>query len=217
MSQRHHSSGRNQSNEARGDEPNITAVGRYSADSLRRLLGSVNSVTFKDETGEVEYFGQKVVMLRRDAFQLLGEELAKRHASGTGNIILGIVGRRVGSEEGKALTANALRDAGESMSLPILVRNAVEETNMGYGKIQVIELDLSSKTATLSTQNSFEAETTSRSGETVCFFLLGYLEGLFSELLGVELRGSETSCRGKGDPACVFTVEPNFQKSKWKL
>ncbi len=195
----------------------MAAVDRYSANSLRRLLGSVNSVTFKDETGEVEYFGQKVVMLRRDAFQLMGEELAKRHASGTGNIILGIVGRRVGTEEGKALTSNVLQDAGESRSLPTLIRNAVEETNMGYGKIQVLELDLSSKTASVSTRNSFEAETTSRSGETVCFFLLGYLEGLFSELLGTQLRGGETSCRGKGDPECVFKLEPNFQKSKWKV
>ncbi len=195
----------------------MAAVDRYSTDSLRRLLGSLNSVTFKDETGEVEYFGQKIVMLRRDAFQLLGEEMAKRHASGTGNIILGIVGHRVGMEEGKALTANVFRDAGENMSLPILIRNVVEETNMGYGKIQIIELDLSSKTATLSTRNSFEAEKATPSGETVCFFLLGFLEGLFSELLGDELRGRETSCSGKGDSACVFKLEPNFQKSKWKL
>lgn len=195
----------------------MTAVDRYNANSLRRQLGSVNSITFKDETGEVEYFGQKIVMLRRDAFQLLGEELAKRNAAGTGKIILGIVGRRVGAEEGKALTANVLRDVGESRSLPMLIRNAVEETNMGYGKLQVVELELSSKTATLSTQNSFEAEAATPSGETACFFLLGYLEGLFSELLGGQLRGSETQCRGKGDPACIFHVEPNFQKSKWKI
>ena len=195
----------------------MAAVDRYSANSLRRLLGSVNSLTFKDETGEIEYFGQKIIMLRRDAFQLLGEELAKRHASGTGNIILGIVGRRVGTEEGKALTSGVLDDAGESRSLPTVIRNAVEETNMGYGKMQVVDLDLSSKTATLSVQNSFEAETTTPSGETACFFLLGYLEGLFSELLGTQLRGGETLCRGKGDPSCVFRVEPNFQKTKWKI
>ncbi len=194
----------------------MTAVDRYSANSLRRLMGSVNSVSFKDETGEVEYFGQRIVMLRRDAFQLLGEELAKRHASGTGNLILGIVGRRVGREEGLTLAANALRDA-ENRSLPVLIRNAVEETNMGYGKMRVIELDMSSKTATLSTKNSFEAGTTNPSPDTGCFFLLGYLEGLFSELLGSQLRGVEVSCRGRGGEACVFKLEPNFEKSKSRL
>ena len=194
----------------------MAAIDRYSANSLRRLFGGLNSVSFKDETGEVEYFGQRIVMLRRDAFQLLGEELAKRHASGTGNLILGIVGRRVGGEEGKTLVANLLRDA-ESRSLPVLIRNAVEETNMGYGKMRLIELDTSTKTAKLSTKNSFEVGTASPSSETGCFFLLGYLEGLFSELLSAPLRGVETSCRGRGSEACVFTVEPNFEKSKSRL
>lgn len=194
----------------------MAAVDRYSANNLRRLFGSLNSVSFKDEKGEVEYFGQRIVMLRRDAFQLLGEELAKRHASGTGNLILGIVGRRVGGEEGKTLLANLSRD-GESRSLPVMIRNAVEETNMGYGKMQLIELDTSSKAATLTTKNSFEVGSTSPSSEAGCFFLLGYLEGLFSELLSSPLRGVEVSCRGRGGEACVFKIEANFEKSKSRL
>ncbi len=88
---------------------------------------------------------------------------------------------------------------------------------MGYGKILIRELDLSDRTVTVSTRNSFEANTPSPLGETVCFFLLGYLEGLLSELLAADLRGSETSCQGRGDQSCIFQIGPNFQKSKWKL
>lgn len=193
----------------------MTAVDRYSANSMRRLLGSTNSLILKDEIGEVEYFGQKVIMLRNDAFQLLREELEKRQAAGTGNIILSIVGRKVGVEEGKVLSA--VRDAEEGRHLPTFIQNAVEETNLGYGKLEVTDMDLSAKTVTVSTLNSFETGTKKQSGEPACFFLLGYLEGLFSQLLGVEVRGSETSCRGKGDMSCDFQLGPNFPKTKWKL
>ncbi len=195
----------------------MTTVDRHSADPLKRLLGSLNSVTFRDERGEVEYFGQKVVMLRRDAFQLMKEELSKRHASGTANVILGIVGRRVGTEEGKVLLAERIfQDAEKSRSTPDIIRSAVEGTNMGYGKILIRELDLSSKTVAVSVANSFETETGGDSTDS-CFFLLGYLEGLFSELLGAQVRGSEIYCKGKGELSCIFQLGPSFQASKWKL
>ncbi len=196
----------------------MTAVDRYSANSLKRLLGSLNSVTFRDENGEVEYFGQKVVMLRRDAFQLMKKELATRNAAGTANLILGIVGRRVGSEEGKVVMSQGeFQESLESRSISALIQKAVEETNMGYGKILVRELDLSSKTVTVSVRNSFEAENAGHQDGTCCFFLLGYLEGLFSEFLATQLRGAETYCVAKGDQSCVFELGPGFQNSSWKL
>jgi len=196
----------------------VTAVDRYSANSLKRLLGSLNSVTFRDENGEVEYFGQKVVMLRRDAFQLMKEELVARNAGGTANLVLGIVGRRVGSEEGKALMSQGeFQAARESRSIPTLIQKAVEETNMGYGKLLIRVLDMSSKTVTVSVRNSFEAENARDQEMTCCFFLLGYVEGLFSEFLAAQVRGSETYCVAKGDQSCVFELGPALQGSKWKL
>ncbi len=195
----------------------MTAVDRYSSNSLRRLLGKINSISFKDETGEVEYFGQKMVMLRHDAFRLLREELEKRHAVGTANIIVGIIGRQAGIEEGKALLADVLLESAGSVSIPVFIRNAIEETNLGYGKFKIDELDASGKTVTVSTPNSFEVDTKRQSGESSCFFLLGYLEGIFSELLSSQLRGIETSCKGKGDSACVFQIKADFPKSKWKV
>ncbi len=196
----------------------MTFVDRFSADSLKRLLGSLNSVNFRDESGEVEYFGQKVVMLRRDAFQLMKEELAARNAGGTANLVLGIVGRRVGVEEAKAIMIQSgLQNAGESRSIPDLIQRTVEETNMGYGKILVKDLGMSSKTVTVSVRNSFEAEGVKNHEGTCCFFLLGYLEGLFSEFLESKLRGTETYCVGRGDQSCVFELGPGFQNSNWKL
>jgi predicted hydrocarbon binding protein len=171
---------------------------RFSTSSLRRLISSLNSIRFKDEIGEVEYFGQKVVMLRRDAFSLMRKEMM-RISGNSANIILGIAGRRVGVEEGRALLSKAM---------PEFVRVAVEETNMGFGKIQVDELNLESGQASVSITNSFESEPIASSMRPACIFTLSYLEGIFSQLIARDVRGSEIDCRAKGDKLCRFTLLP---------
>ncbi len=181
----------------------MSSLGRYSTNKLRRLISSLNSTRFKDEIGEVEYFGQKVVMLRRDAFALMRKELMR---VGAADAILRIAGRRVGIEEGKALSTMAETLGFKSrQSLPF-IRIAVEETNMGYGKIKVDDVSIESGTVNVSLSNSFEAETAERSRRPTCVFTLGYLEGIFSQLLGKDLRGRETACRGKSDEDCRFSL-----------
>jgi predicted hydrocarbon binding protein len=181
---------------------------RFATNDLRRLISSLNSIRFKDEIGEVEYFGQKVVMLRRDAFTLMRKEMT-RISGNSANIILGIAGRRVGTEEGKALLSKA--DAlglKTSQTMPEFVRVAVEETNMGFGKIQVDELNLESGKANVSIANSFESEPVASSTRPSCIFTLSYLEGIFSQLIAREVRGREVDCRAKGDKLCRFALSP---------
>jgi predicted hydrocarbon binding protein len=168
----------------------------------------MNSIRFRDEIGEVEYFGQKVVMLRRDAFSLMSKELM-RAAGNAAHVILGIAGRRVGVEEGKALLskAHALR-LKTPQSMPEFVRVAVEETNMGFGKIQVDELNLEVGTAQVSISNSFESQPSSSSWKPSCIFTLSYLEGIFSQLIDRDVTGREVDCTSKGDKLCRFIIEP---------
>ncbi len=194
----------------------MTAVDRFSLDSFKRLLGTINSVSFRDERGEVEYFEEKVVIIRRESFQLFREELAKRNALGTGNLIMGIVGRSVGRAEAKTIVSHLVQETGEKALSSEHIRNAVEETNLGYGKTILDELETTAKTATVSTSNSFEAGSSLEPEGTTCFFLLGYLEGLLSHLLSAELRGVETSCTSRGDPSCVFRLRHD-SKSKFKI
>ena len=184
----------------------VDASGRFSTDSLRRLISSLNSIRFKDESGEVEYFGQKVVLLRRDVFGLIRKELS-RVAGDAANVILTVAGKRVGSEEGKALIvkADVLSLKGPD-TFPEFVRTAVEETNMGIGKIRVLELNHSEGKASISIQNGFEVEKNGGSLKPTCFFTLGYLEGVFSQLLGRDVRGREIACAGRGDDFCKFEI-----------
>jgi predicted hydrocarbon binding protein len=186
----------------------MSSLGRYSSNSLRRFISSLNSIRFRDEIGELEFFGQKMVMVRRDAFTLMRKEIAKV-AGGASDIILGLAGRRVGWEEGEALLTKA-----ESLGLkapesfPEFVRVAVEETNMGYGKMKLDKLEPASGVVTVSIRNSFEAEQSGTSQNPVCIFALSYLEGLFSKLLGIDVRGSEESCRAQGKDLCLFNLAP---------
>lgn len=150
-------------------------------------------------------------------FEVLSEELEKRHALGTGKMILGILGRSEGREEGRTLMADVVLDSADRRSIPIFIKIAVEDTNLGYGKLKLGDFDVSTKSVTVTTQNSVEAMKRGDSGEVGCFFLLGYLEGLLSELLSATLTGSETTCRGKGNDTCTFEIGAGLPPSKWKL
>jgi len=145
-------------------------------------------------------------MLRRDAFSLMRKEMI-RVSGNAANIIFGIAGRRVGSEEGKALLAKATALGLKTpQSMPEFVRVAVEETNMGFGKIHVDELNLESGAAQVSISNSFESEPFASSTKPSCIFTLSYLEGIFSQLIEREARGREIDCRAKGDKLCRFVL-----------
>ncbi len=181
-------------------------LGRYSSNGLRRLISSLNSIRFRDDVGEVEYFGQKVVLLRRDAFSLIRKELSRVAGSASG-VILEVAGRRVGTEEGIVLSSKAeslgLNNPG---ALPDFIRTAVEESNMGFGKMQVKELEIPAGEAVVVVQNSFEAEDAGVSLRPICRFTSGYLEGIFGQLMGKNMRAREIECRAKGDNDCKFTL-----------
>ncbi len=194
----------------------MTAVDRFSSDVFKRLLGGVNSVSFRDESGEVDYFGEKVVILRQDSFRLFRQELVRRNASGTGNLIMGIVGRSVGRAEGKTIVSLFKQETGSRSLGSEHIRSAVEETNLGYGKPVLGEVGTFTQAVTVSTKNSFEVGSQGSSEGVSCFFLLGYFEGLLSELLGAELRGVEGSCRNRGDALCEFRLTRNLE-TKFKI
>jgi len=184
----------------------MSGAGQFSPNSFKRMITALNSARFRDDTGTIEYFGQKVVILRRDMFQLIRKELS-RVVGTAADIMLGVSGRRVGSEEGNVLLAKAHSlGLAKAFASPEFVRMAVEETNMGYGKIRILDLDENSEFVAISIADCFEADTGGESLGPSCNFTLGYLEGLFSQLLGKSFRGRETACRGRGDESCRFQL-----------
>ena len=175
---------------------------------LRRLVASLNSIRFRDERGEVEYFGQKVVLLRRDAFSIIRKELSKI-AGAAANIILGMSGKSVGASEGRALMekARSMRLDGPA-TFREFIKTAVEETNIGIGKIQIDEMNLVESSVKLSVDHGFEAETSGGSFGPSCFFTRGYFEGIFSMLLTNDVKAEETSCKATNGEPCKYNIFP---------
>jgi predicted hydrocarbon binding protein len=184
----------------------MSSLGRYSPNRLRRLISTLGSFRFKDETGEVEYFGQPVVMLSRDAIRLIRDELV-RLGGAAGKVTVHTAGHISGREEGKAILAKARAVGIKSPeSLPSAILTAVEESNMGYGKIRIDNIDLGTLTFKVSLSNSFEADQPATSQKPTCTFMLSYLKGLFSQLIDKDLGGEEVECKSKGDPCCRFLL-----------
>ncbi len=184
----------------------MSSLERYSTNRVRRLIGSLNSIRFKDDTAEVEYFGQQVVILGRDAFTLIRDELT-RVTGGATKVILGIAGHTVGKEEGRALLAKAKAPGVRlPQSLPVFLRLAVEETNMGYGKAKIEDFSTESGTVNISLSNGFEVDPYRHTLKPTCAFTLGYLEGIFSQLVGRDFEGKEVECKSKGDAGCKFRL-----------
>jgi predicted hydrocarbon binding protein len=143
-------------------------------------------------------------MLRRDAIRLIRDELVRLGGEG-GRVILDTAGYVSGREEGNALLTQARAHGVKSPeSLPAAILTAVEETNMGYGKITIDDINFGTWTFKISVANSFEVDSTGRSGRPTCIFILSYLKGFFSQLVDKDLGGKEVECRSKGDQSCKF-------------
>jgi len=197
----------------------MSSQGKYSPNRIRRLISSFRPIRFRDEAGQIEYFGQPVVMLRRDSIKLIRDELVRVGGAG-GRLVLDSAGYVSGREEGNALLAEARAHGVKSPeSLPSSILTAVEETNMGYGKITIDDINFGTWTFKISVANSFEVDAREKSGKPTCVFILSYLKGLFSQLVGKDLGGKEIECRSKGDHGCKFwlTVTPQPVSSASRL
>ena len=77
---------------------------------------------------------------------------------------------------------------------------------IGWGNFQLIAYDFEIRELKVKVINSAFAEAYGDSAEGVCHLISGVLSGLATVLFGRECAASETECRAKGDPHCVFRV-----------
>ena len=189
-------------------QPNVKKPSAYD---LRRLVGSVNQLRFNDNRGEVSFFGQKMIILRRDVFRVMREGL-ERLVGEQAAPFLSYLASGVGVHEGSIFRDSA-QSAGEQerASLENLVHTAFEDTNLGLGKIKVNKLSFDDGIATLTIANCFEALENGPSENPNCMFTSGFLAGLFAEVLDKTVQASEVHCISKGDSECEFQISPADQ------
>ena len=173
---------------------------------LRRLVGSVNQLRFNDNRGEVSFFGQKMIILRRDVIRIMREALERLVGDQSGPF-LSYLASGIGVHEGSIFRESIGSTGPETReSLVNLVHSALEDTNLGLGKIRVNSIDFDKMNANITVGNSFEATENGPSEEPNCIFTSGFLAGIFAEVLDKTVQAKEVKCMSKGAPECEFQI-----------
>lgn len=173
---------------------------------LRRLVGSVNQLRFNDNRGEVSFFGQKMIILRRDVIRIMREALERLVGEQSGPF-LSYLASGIGIHEGSIFRESVGSTGPETReSLVNLVHSALEDTNLGLGKIRVNTIDFDKINANITVGNSFEATENGPSEEPNCIFTSGFLAGIFAEILDKTVQAKEVKCMSKGAPECEFQI-----------
>lgn len=175
---------------------------------LRRLVGSVNQLRFNDNKGEVSFFGQKMIILRRDVIHVMREGL-ERLVQDQAAPFLSYLASGIGIHEG-SIFRDSITSTGpeQRAALENLVHSAFEDTNLGLGKVKIHQVDFDKGRASVSIGNCFEAMENGQSDEPNCMFTSGFLAGLFAEVLDKTVQARETKCISQGKAECEFEILP---------
>jgi len=166
----------------------------------------VNQLRFNDNKGEVSFFGQKMIILRRDVIRIMREAL-ERLVGDQSAPFLSYLASGIGVHEG-SIFRESIGSTGEQsrQSLENLVHSALEDTNLGLGKIRIDELDFDKSSVNIVVSNCFEATENGSSEEPNCIFTSGFLAGMFAEVLDKTVQAKEVRCMSQGAPDCEFQI-----------
>src|SRR5713101_3652343 len=180
--------------------------GKPNAWDLRRLVGSVNQLRFNDNKGELSFFGQKMIIVRRDVIRIMRDGL-ERLVADQAVPFLSYLASGIGIHEG-SIFRDSITSTGEDQraALENLVHSAFEDTNLGLGKVKIRMIDFDKANANVVIGNCFEALENGSSEEPNCMFTSGFLAGLFAEVLDKTVQARETRCISQGQPECEFEI-----------
>ena len=181
---------------------------RPASIDLRRLVGSVNQLRFNDNRGEVSFFGQKMIILRRDVIRIIREGLEKL-VGDQATPFLSYLASGIGVHEGSIFReSTGSTGAPGNAGITNMVTSALEDTNLGLGKIHVAKSDLEKGTANVTISNCFEALENGTSETPNCTFTSGFLAGMFAEVFDKTVQAIETRCMSQGQSECEFQISP---------
>src|SRR5437016_13982612 len=91
--------------------------GKPNAWDLRRLVGSVNQLRFNDNKGELSFFGQKMIILRRDVIRVMRDGL-ERLVADQAAPFLSYLASRIVIHDG-SIFRDSIPDPGEEQSVAV--------------------------------------------------------------------------------------------------
>jgi predicted hydrocarbon binding protein len=121
---------------------------------------------------------------------------------GTGAFVIWYnVGRAIGLVEGQKFAGMV-----ETTGINDLAQNLGRTYNhLGWGVIEIGEIDLRSNEITITMRNSPMVRGVSNK-EPQCWYVRGFMEGMVSSLLGVDATAFEVTCEAVNRSHCEFKV-----------
>jgi len=153
-----------------------------------------------------------MIIMRRDVFRLMREGLEKLVGDQAAPF-LSFLASGIGIHEG-SIFRESIQSSNEDerrAGLKNLVQGALEDTNLGLGKVSVSGIDFAKGEARVSIANCFEAMENGTSPEPNCMFTSGFLAGVFAEVLDQTVRADEVKCISKGETLCEFHISPAIE------
>ena len=147
-----------------------------------------------------------MIILRRDVIRIMREAL-ERLVGDQSAPFLSYLASGIGVHEG-SIFRESIGSTGEQsrQGLENLVHSALEDTNLGLGKIRIDGLDFDKSYANIVVANCFEATENGSSEEPNCIFTSGFLAGIFAEVLDKTVQAKEVRCMSQGAPECEFQI-----------
>ncbi len=89
---------------------------------------------------------------------------------------------------------------------------------MGWGRIEITSLDISSLTLELEAFHSAFAEEYGKAKDPVCSFIRGFFAGVWQAVTGSEVEGLEMHCRAvEGPSPCIFVFAGSADRKKLRV
>ncbi len=150
-----------------------------------------------------------MIIMRRDIFRLMREGLEKLVGDQAAPF-LSFLASGIGIHEGSIFreSVQAPNERERRNTLKGLIQGALEDTNLGLGKVMVSGIDFDKGEAVVTIANCFEALENGSFEEPNCMFTSGFLAGVFAEVLDKTVRADEVKCISKGEPQCEFHISP---------
>ncbi|MCX8182996.1 MAG: hypothetical protein N3F08_01045 [Crenarchaeota archaeon] len=144
---------------------------------------------------------ERIVVFRRRTYESLFKGIRERFGT-AGEVMLYYVGFNIGYQ-----TYSDYADTvGSEKPEAILELAKTFLRTMGWGIVDIVEMNLDKGMAQIRVYESFECEIGRGSEATYGHFSRGLVAGFFTRLFDREVKVVETRCIAKGDPCCEFTI-----------
>lgn len=188
-----------------GNKVNIAAFSRKTV-AGKTSVDETDAVPRLDaERGELRATtGEDWVLISGEALRRVYENEAK--ILGTGAFVIWYnAGKAVGATEGTKFAGLV-----ESVGIDRLAEELRKTySQLGWGKIEIGDIDLIGNEVTIKMQNSPMVRGVSDK-EPRCWYVRGFMEGIITAILGVEATAFELVCEAVNHDHCEF-------KATWKL